>query len=199
MAETLVSEPTKTPLIKVAEKTTTPSTDSKAKVIKVDKKAIRKAQNEEYLANPNVAAFLKAIAQAEGGGYDFMYGAIKGKKNDKWRFSDYSTHPGPGYDGKTSAAGMYQINLVTWKDMGGRMGLKDFSPHTQDLIAVEIFRAQKAIEAIVDGDLETSLSRCSGRWAALPQGKGKPGRYKQPYAKYEDFAGYYTSNGGTIK
>lgn len=199
MTEALVSDPTKTPLIKVTEKTTTPSTDSKAKVVNVDKKVIRKAQNEAYLTNPNVAAFLKAIAQAEGGGYDFMYGAIKGKKNDKWRFTDFSTHPGPGYDGKTSAAGMYQINLVTWKDMGQRMGLADFSPHTQDLIAVEIFRAQKAIEAIVDGDLETALSRCSGRWAALPQGKGKPGRYKQPYAKYEDFADYYTANGGTIK
>jgi len=194
-----LSENSSTPLIKVGQRNTTESTDNIPKKIKINKNAIRKAQNETYLANPNVAAFLKAIAQAEGGGYDFMYGAIKGKKNDKWRFNDYSRHPGPGYDGKTSAAGMYQINLATWKDMGGRMGLTDFSPHTQDLIAVEIFRVEKAIGSIVDGDLETALSRCSGRWAALPQGKGKPGRYKQPYAKYEDFVGYYTSNGGKVK
>ncbi|WP_371875104.1 PAAR domain-containing protein [Duganella vulcania] len=51
-------------------------------------------------------------------GYDFKYGAIKGKRNDPWRFADFSTHPGPGYDGVTTAAGMYQINKQTWQDHG---------------------------------------------------------------------------------
>lgn len=50
-----------------------------------------------------MSAFLKAIGEAEGGGYDFKYGAVRGKRNDPWRFSDFSTHPGPGFGGRTTA------------------------------------------------------------------------------------------------
>ena len=93
----------------------------------------RVAENEAHLAHPNIAAFLKAIAAAEGGGYDFKYGALKGRSNDRWRFTDTSTHPGPGIDGKTTAAGMYQITRPTWHGnpccaatarMSGRRGLR---------------------------------------------------------------------------
>lgn len=38
------------------------------------------AENRQHLEDPNVRAFLKAIADAEGGDYDFRYGAVKGKK-----------------------------------------------------------------------------------------------------------------------
>ena len=72
------------------------------------------AENTRHLAHSNVAAFLKAIAEAEGGGYDFKYGALKGRSNDRWRFTDMSTHPGAGIDGKATAAGMYQITRPTW-------------------------------------------------------------------------------------
>ena len=40
----------------------------------------RLAANRTLLAHPNVQAFLKAIAVAEGGGYDFRYGAVAGKR-----------------------------------------------------------------------------------------------------------------------
>jgi hypothetical protein len=43
------------------------------------------AENEALLANPHVSAFLKAIAEAEGDGYDFKYGAVKGKRPATWR------------------------------------------------------------------------------------------------------------------
>jgi hypothetical protein len=55
-----------------------------------------------YQADPNAAAYLKAIAASECGGYDFKYGAVKGKKNDPWRFTDTSTHPGAGFGGRTT-------------------------------------------------------------------------------------------------
>jgi len=198
MAAVLVSEATGTPLIKVGDKTTTPTTDTSAKVIKLDKKAVRRAQNEEYLKNANVNAFLKAIATAEGGGYDFKYGAIKGKKNDPWRFSDYSTHPGAGKGGTITAAGMYQINRETWKEMGEKMGLSDFSPRTQDLIAVEIFRSINIIQSIVDGDVGTALKKASYRWSSLPQGKNLLGRYpKQHSVSYDNFIESYKGNGGS--
>ena len=102
-------------------KTTTPREDAEAKAVQIKlSKEDRLAEKREYLTDRNIQAFLKAIADAEGGGYDFKYGACKGKRNDPWCFSDYSTHPGPGFGGVTTAAGMYQINKVTWQDHGKR-------------------------------------------------------------------------------
>lgn len=141
-----------------------------------------------------------AIAEAEGGGYDFKYGAIKGKKNDPWRFTDYSTHPGAGYGGKTTAAGMYQETIDTWREMGGNMGLSDFTPDTQDLIAIEILRVIKVVDLIKNGELSPALEKASHRWSSLPQGKGKPGFYpKQPSVSFEHFESDYKRFGGIAK
>ncbi|NVH72200.1 paar repeat-containing protein [Paraburkholderia sp. JPY432] len=150
------------------------------------------------MKDPNVKAFIYSIGDAEGGDYHLKYGGIKGKVHDKWTFSDYSTHPGAGYDGHTTAAGRYQINIDTWREMSEKNGLKDFSPHTQDILAIEILRSIGVIGSVKSGDIETALSAASRRWAALPQGKGLPGRYKQPYATYEAFSLSYKNYGGTI-
>lgn len=163
-------------------------------------KADRLAENREYLKDKNVSAFLKAVADAEGGGYDFKYGAVKGKKNDPWRFTDFSTHPGPGWGGSTTASGMYQVTKPTWAQMAGAMGLSDFSPTTQDLIAVEILRTEEAIDDVQAGNINAAVGKLARRWAALPQGKGLPGKYpKQPWVSYETFVKKYTQYGGTVK
>jgi len=159
----------------------------------------RLSDNQKYLKNKNVKAFISAIAAAEGGDYNLKYGGVIGKKNDKWKFSDFSSHPGSGSDGKTTAAGMYQINKATWQEMGKKMGLTDFSPTTQDLLAVEILRTVGVIDSIVAGDIDSALSKASRRWAALPQGPGKTGRYPQPYMAYDDFVVAYKKNGGCSK
>lgn len=157
-------------------------------------------ENKEHLKNANIQAFLKTIADAEGGGYDFKYGAVKGKKNDPWRFTDYSTHPGPGRDGVTTASGMYQINKVTWQDHGARrMGLTDFTPETQDLIAVSMLNGLGVIGKIKDGDIEAGVSQASKLWAALPQGPGMTGRHNQPYIEFKRFEATYKAAGGTTK
>jgi muramidase (phage lysozyme) len=156
---------------------------------------------KSHLSNTNVKAFLQAIGEAEGGGYDFKYGAVKGKKNDKWRFTDASTHPGAGSGGKTTASGMYQITIDTWRDFGiKRMGLTDFSPETQDLIAVAMLRSVGVLDSIEAGKLDPALSKASWKWAALPQGKGLGNRYpKQPYMPYDDFIKSYKGFKGTVK
>ncbi|MYN41614.1 paar repeat-containing protein [Duganella sp. FT109W] len=160
----------------------------------------RVAENKEFLKNANVRAFLKAIGEAEGGGYDFKFGAVKGKKNDPWRFSDFSTHPGPGKGGTTTAAGLYQITKPTWHDHGENgMGITDFTPDTQDLIAVSILRRRGVIEKIKEGDIEAGISEASVQWAALPMGKGKPGHYHQPYVEFGHFEAVYKSEGGKTK
>jgi muramidase (phage lysozyme) len=174
--ETITSPSGKTLVLRTV-RTTTPKESAEAKIIRIKlKQSTRLAENEALLADRNVAAFLKAIAVAEGGGYDFKYGAFKGKRNDPWRFSDYSTHPGPGKGGVTTAAGMYQINVITWKDHGGKMGLTDFSPKTQDLIAVEMLRAIGATDKIkAGGRCRRYASRCrkvgrtpKGSWVRQP-------------------------------
>ena len=160
----------------------------------------RLAENRVYLKDTNMWAFLKAIAEAEGGGYDFKYGAVKGKKDDPWRFTDYSTHPGHGLGGRTTAAGMYQENIDTWREMGGNMGLSDFTPETQDLIAVEILRVINVAESIKSGDINAALDKASRRWSSLPMGKGKTGYYpKQPSVSFDKFESDYKRFGGTVK
>lgn len=187
--------------ILVAEIKTTPTTNSDPKRIKVlSRQEIRKIENEEYLKHQNVKAFLDTISETEGGDYDLMYGGVKGKKNDKWRIKDYSTHPGPGIDGKTSASGRYQINRANWLENGiKKMGLTDFSPHTQDLIAVEGLRQSKAIEAVVAGDMSVAIGNAARTWNSLPLGKGMKNRVQgQPYKSYEHVINMYRKNGGAI-
>jgi len=198
--ETITSPSGKTLLLRTA-RTTTPKESAEAKIIRVQlKKSTRLAENEALLADRNVAAFLNAIAEAEGGGYDFKYGAVKGKRNDPWRFSDYSTHPGPGVGGRTTAAGMYQITVDTWRNHGGKMGLTDFSPKTQDLLAVEILRSKGVIEKIKAGDIADAIGPAATIWAALPMGPGMSNAYApQPYVKYDDFFRTYQAAGGTGK
>lgn len=122
------------------------------------------------------------------------------KKKDPWRFTDFSTHPGPGQGGITTAAGLYQITKPTWQDHGvNGMGLTNFAPETQDLIAVSILRRRGVIEKIKEGDIEAGVSEASRQWAALPKGRGEPGRYKQPYVRFDHFEAVYKSEGGTTK
>lgn len=159
----------------------------------------RRTANEAHLSHPNVAAFLKAIAAAEGGGYDFKYGALRGRRNDRWRFSDMSTHPGPGIDGKSTAAGMYQITRPTWRHHGGKLGLKDFSPRTQDLIAVEILRSLGVIDSIKAGEIAAVMPRVARTWAALPTGPGEGNHYPhQRHVSFEHFVSRYLEAGGTL-
>lgn len=184
-----------------ASRTTTPSADAKAKVVRIKPtKEERLAEKKETLKNANVQAFIKAIAKAEGGDYDFKYGAIKGKRNDPWRFSDYSTHPGAGFRGST-AAGMYQITKDTWHDHGETaMGLTDFTPQTQDLIAVDMLRSVGVIDKIKAGEIAESMAPAARKWAGLPEGPGRGNHYPpQPFVSYETFVQSYIGFGGSTK
>jgi muramidase (phage lysozyme) len=201
MASDTVTSPSGRTLVRRTRATTTPKESDEAKIIRIaQQRATRLTENEALLADPDVSAFLKAIAEAEGGGYDFKYGAVKGKRNDPWRFSDFSTHPGPGFGGVTTAAGMYQITIDTWHQHGGRMGLSDFSPKTQDLIAVELLRSINVIDKIKSGDIAAAVGPTSIKWAAVAMGPGQGGRHtNQPFVKYDTFLATYQANGGKGK
>jgi muramidase (phage lysozyme) len=201
MPEASVTSPSGKTLHYRATRTTTPAESNQAKVVRIAlKRKTRLEENSAYLTDANVAAFLKAIGEAEGGGYDFKYGAVKGKRNDPWRFMDTSTHPGPGFGGRTTAAGMYQITIDTWRDHGGKMGLTDFTPKTQDLIAVEMLRSLGVIDNIIAGDIAGAMPQAAKKWAALPMGPGLQNHYPpQPYTDYDTFLATYKAAGGSTK
>jgi muramidase (phage lysozyme) len=199
---TTVTTPTGKVLHHRATLKTTPKESAEAKKVRIKgAQQTRLEENKEFLKDKNVKAFLQAIADAEGGGYDFKYGAVKGKKSDPWRFTDFSKHPGAGYGGKTTASGMYQITKDTWQDHGVNvMGLTDFMPETQDLIAVDMLRRMNVIDKIKAGDIAGSMPKAAGRWAALPQGPGLANKYPpQPYVNYDHFLDAYKGFGGTAK
>lgn len=184
--------------VKVGTGYTTPLNDKTAQTIKVDYRALRLAENREYLKNANVRAFLDMIAWAEGGDYHakFGYGWAKGD----WSFKDESTHPGPGSDGRTTAAGRYQITRANWQENGvKRMGLTDFSPETQDLIAIEGLRSAKCLNAVIDGNMVVALGAAALTWNSLALGPGLANRVKgQPFKKYEDLVAQFKTFGGKV-
>ncbi|WP_147284305.1 hypothetical protein [Pseudacidovorax intermedius] len=80
------------------------------------------------------------------------------------------------------------------------MGLDDFSPHTQHLIAVDKLRRMNAIDALIEGDFSDVMRKASYPWASLERGTGLGNRYpKQPYRKYNDCLAKYKELGGAEK
>lgn len=187
MNDTVIS-PTGKELRRVGKRTTTRKEDSAAKQLRVvSAQNARRTENLAYLNDPNVKAFLYMIQKSEGGDYHAMYGWIRGRNG--WTFTDESTHPGPGKDGSTTAAGMYQINKACWTQMGIRaQGLTDFSPQTQDLIAVENLRAFKCLDLIIAGNIETPIKILApAQWSSFQ---------KHTYAVLK---AWFVEGGGTVK
>ncbi|MBE9097258.1 glycoside hydrolase family protein [Tychonema sp. LEGE 07203] len=124
--------------------------------------------------NAKIKAFLDTIAYAEGtknpDGYRTIY--------SYQYFNDFSDHPrrvicAGGYC--SNAAGRYQFLSSTWDGVKAKLGLKDFSPESQDLGAVELIKQRGAFSDIENGNLQAAIEKCSWEWASLP-----PGRYGQP-------------------
>lgn len=116
-----------------------------------------------------VAAFLEAISASEGANYDTIVG---GKS-----FSDYSKHPNVvgliTGDGKSTAAGRYQITNSTYNDVAPKLGITDFSPESQDRIAIELLRRKGALDDIMNGDIDAAVDKLGGTWQGLPSGTSK--------------------------
>ena len=123
------------------------------------------------LENPNVQKFLDFLGKAEGADYDVIVG---GKK-----FDDFSKHPRivglRTKEGPSTAAGKYQITKTTYDDFAPKLGITDFSPRSQDRLAVAIFQKEKALADIEKGDFNAAISKLGGRFASLPSSP-----YSQP-------------------
>jgi len=129
----------------------------------------------------NLRAFLYAIAFSELGpdllaqsdnGYDVIVGSRPGKLD---RFTTYRAHPHKlvkvmikGREVASTAAGRYQI-LGRYADHYMRkLGLRDFGPHAQDQIAIQMIRECRALEDVEAGRFAEAIRKCRSRWASLP-------------------------------
>jgi len=114
------------------------------------------------------AQVLKRIASGEAQQYNTLYGGGS--------FQSYADHPRQSFIGPTgkptSAAGLYQFEQGTWDDQKRKLGLKDFTPTSQDAAAWDL--AQSRYRATTGKDLanewrngNTDLSPLAPTWPSL--------------------------------
>ena len=115
-------------------------------------------------------AFLDMLAWSEGTdngrqktrnhGYDVIVGGEL--------FTDYSDHPQTCHAKPKlkSGAGRYQLLLCWWDAYRKQLGLKDFSPKSQDAVALQQIKERGALPMIDRGDIRQAIDRCSNIWAS---------------------------------
>lgn len=130
------------------------------------------------MASPRITkeeqALLDAIAVSESAGdWNVIYGGQK--------FDDYSQHPrqyvtiksGPNEGKKSSAAGKYQILASTYDRVAPKLGITDFSPESQQRIALELAREKygpNLAKDLMAGKAADVARNLGGVWTSLPGG-----------------------------
>lgn len=154
----------------------------------------------EQLGGANICAFLDTIAWSEIGpkllemsdnGYDILVGSTQ---FHPLTFSSYATHPNV-YNriANSTAAGRYQVLHRYFVDYASFLNLPDFSPASQDAIAVRQIKERGAIPLILSGRFSDAVRACCNIWASMP---GSP--YGQRTNLLCDLQSVYTNSGGTL-
>lgn len=145
-------------------------------------------------------AFLDLIAYSEGTSLIKLpdanegYGVLVTGINGPATFTDYSTHPNILVTVRehpllqSTAAGRYQLLYRWFHPYAAQLGLKDFSPESQDTIAVQQMREHHAVAMVEAGDVEGAISACSGVWASFPGNS-----YGQGGKNMDDLLAHYES------
>jgi hypothetical protein len=123
-------------------------------------------------------------------GYDTLYGGGVA--------TDLSTYPGS----PDHPAGRYQETYTNYNEFAPQLGLSDFMPHTQDLIAVQLMVNDGAAGHLLSGDFDSALLGLSHTWASLPQGPGgfdfgyydRPAYNNQKAQSYSSVSGAYSNH-----
>lgn len=140
--------------------------------------------------DPNVRTMLDLIAASEGvaHGYNTGFGntvleALEDHPRELRGFAETT-----GRRNLTSAAGRYQFLAGTWGDVAPRIGASDFMPENQDLGAVYLMQRRGALDAVLEGDFSTAISKLGREWASLPSSP-----YAQPKRSQEFVDDFLTS------
>lgn len=150
----------------------------------------------------NLDAFLTAIAVSEGTepigdhGYNVIVGSTVAKPH---LFPSYADHPRIHVKLSetltSSAAGRYQILERYFDAYKAQLKLPDFSPRSQDLIAVQMIREQHALGDVTSGNFDEAVAKCSNIWASFPS----PGnRYGQHQNALADLRTAFVGAGGLV-
>lgn len=151
----------------------------------------------------NRNAFLDMLASSEGtssdpvtqdDGYDVLVTGVNGPA----RFASYATFPNVLVKVNdaglySSAAGRYQLLNRWWVAYSSLLKLSDFSPLSQDLIALQQIRESRALPYIDAGNLTQAIALCNHIWASLT---GSP--YGQHTNSLDTLQAAYILNGGTV-
>jgi len=151
----------------------------------------------------NRCAFLDMLASSEGtssdpvtqdDGYDVLVTGVNGPA----RFASYATFPNVlvkvnNAGLSSTAAGRYQLLNRWWVAYSSLLHLSDFSPLSQDLIALQQIRESRALPDIDVGNLAQAVSLCAHIWASLP-GNG----YGQHTNSLDSLHAAFILNGGTV-
>ena len=137
----------------------------------------------------NLSKFLDFTSKSEGADYNTIVG---GKT-----FEDYSKHPGvvglTTSAGPSTAAGRYQITKTTYDDVANKLGITDFSPESQDKIALELIRRKNALEDVQSGRFPDAIKKLGGTWASFSSSK-----YNQPKNTAEKEAKLLAESKGSL-
>ncbi len=119
-----------------------------------------------------IRAFLDTVAWAEVGtvepsGYQAL--VFQGK------FSSFTTHPKitqcawVGWRWTCStAAGRYQVMDYEWERWHVVLKLKDFSPRSQDALAIQLIKEKGALPDVEAGKFESAACKVGAVWASFP-------------------------------
>lgn len=107
-------------------------------------------------------------------GYDVIVTGVGGPEI----FSDYDFHPfASGRPGKlirkepplySTASGRYQLLYRWWSKYKISLRLNDFSPASQDAVAIQQIRERGALDMILAGNIEDAITACANIWASFP-------------------------------
>jgi len=153
----------------------------------------------------NQRAFLDTIAHSEIGARllaqsDNGYNVLVGSTPDHPHlFTSYADHPRQlitlNGNLKSTAAGRYQLLARYFDYYKSFLQLSDFSPTSQDAIAIQQIKERKAFDDIEAGNVELAINKCANIWASLP---GQLNVYNQHINKMDDLVAAYVQAGGTI-
>ena len=147
---------------------------------------------------PELRAALDTIRMAEGtwqGGSDKGYRTMFGGGT----FNSFARHPDKVIRSgsyASAAAGAYQFMPDTWNEVSKKRGLKDFSPESQDLAAIEQLKKRGVYEPLKAGKFTPEVAaKMAPEWASFPTMAGGS-YYGQPSKKFSELQKFYQSRLG---
>jgi len=122
-------------------------------------------QLADYTAAQNQQKFLSFLGKAEGADYGTIVGG-------RQTITDFSAHPNivglRTKEGPSTAAGRYQITGTTFRELAPSAGVTDFSPASQDKVALALIARRGAMDDVTSGNFNGAIAKLGKEWASLP-------------------------------